>query len=288
VRFAAWLLVATGCNAVFGLDGTDLVPTADAQFFDAPGPGERVCPPIGTAPQFQNLLHPIAMSCFGLTATEDGTYATLACSGPKINAGPLDGPYAVVPSLDAVAPLHLDQPRISPEGTEVFVRDWNSGTTTSKIHVYTRTADSYVSAYLLTIDATTLDSFAQFGAPSRGPTRRMFVKPVPTMPSVIEIEMAAAGAASIVRTYSPATLGLYELYSQPNLSPDGLRAVFQARVDMSTPAALYYIDRLDLAAPWNAPKKVAEQAGSSDVFMTADCGRLYFSSGGTQVFVEAM
>jgi len=27
---------------------------------------------------------------------------------------------------------------------------------------------------------------------------------------------------------------------------------------------------------------------SSDVFMTADCGRLYFSSGGTQVFVQAL
>jgi hypothetical protein len=284
MRAVLSLLVCTACNQWFGLEGTRLEPDPDAQFFDAPPGIPRECPPIGTTPTFDAALHPIEGMCFGLTTTADGTLATAACNavnGPKIGQGPVEGPFTLVPSLDATAPDHRDWPRLAPEGDELFTREWNTGTTTSKIHAFTRTADSYQPAYTL---PTTFDSFDQFGAPSRGPTRRMFVRPQ-ALPGAQEIAIAG-GTSTVVRTYTPAELGLNAVYSPPNLVADGLRAVVLARIDNNDLAGVYYLERPTLDTAWSVPKKLVA-LNAIDPFMTADCGRIYFQSAGTLVYVEA-
>jgi hypothetical protein len=281
---AVLLLVCTACNQWFGLEGTRLEPDPDAQFFDTPTPGTRVCPPIGTPPQLETPLHPLPDMCFGLTTTADGKRATAGCNapnGPKIGEGPIDGPFTLVPSLDVVAPNHRDWPRLAPEGDELFTREWNLNTTTSTIHAFTRTADSYQPAYTLPL---TLDSFDQFGTPSVGPARRMFVRPQ-SIPGVQEIRIEG-GTSFVVRTYTAADLGLNQIYSAPNLVADGLRVVMLARLDDNDAAGVYYLDRATLDTAWSAPVKIITM-NAGDPFMTADCGRVYFQASANLVYVEA-
>ncbi len=277
------VLVLSACKQAFGLDETQVVPPSDAQYFDAPADAPYACPPAGETPQFSRLFHQIAQSCLYYTSSGPLGRASALCREPvaQVAEGPSEGPLAPVVGLADVGTQRFDLVRLVPEGDELFVRHWDTGTVVGRIRRFRRGGDNaFTSAADVTLQGTTIDSFVQFGAPSRGPRRRMMLRNGPG--ALQEVEIGETGVAQQIAVYTEAQFGVDVLLSTPNMTADGLRIVFGGQRDGQL---TFYSDRATVSDRFSPGRVLEDVPAAFDTFLTEDCSRLYFSALGSILWV---
>lgn len=283
MRWVAALLVLSACDQVLGLTARDGDQPADGA--TEPPTDVRVvtCPPLGQAPAFLPVAHQVVAGCGEWTTGEARTRAMALC-GSRTAEGPVDGPFTPVPDLLAIGTAHIDVPRLAPEGDLVLVRHWDESTLFAQIRAYQGSSSSFLPAFDVTLAGRRFDTSVRFGTPSKGPARRMFLRD----PSIVlaEIEIDAAGTGTIVASYVESQLGIDSIYQAPNLSPDGLRAIFLAQYQGT--GRVVYMDRASLSDRFRPVLPVAgiPAAAPFDAFMTGECERVYYSSAGSLFWVE--
>ena len=201
----------------------------------------------------------------------------------QIGEGPLDGPFTLVAGFELVDKHHFDAPRLAPEGDQVIIRDWDESTLVGRIGMYSGQPLTFAYEIRLPNNETT-DSFARYGSPSRGPKRRMFFRQTTT--PLTELEVDDAGTSTVVGTYTEADLGVMNFAGLlPSMTPDGLRIVFFAA---ATASGIFYSDRETTADRFRPATLLMGVPGSSDVYMTENCDRLYFSALGSVLWIQQL
>lgn len=276
-----WLAALCGCNQILGLDPTVALPPADAQYFDAPSDAPFTCPPAGTLPLFSPVLHQIQQNCRFYSRSADWATAECRDTPTRIAQGAPDGPFTSIGGLEDVNPFSYENPQLSPEGDELFVRYSDPGAATGTIQVFRRNGSAWLPAGMVTIDGVAISAEVAFGTPSRGPNRRMFVSNY-DISDLREIELDASYHATVVATYLPAQVDTF-LRSQPNLTPDGLRIIFS--VGGGVQDQVSYGDRATLADRFTIQTLQNVPTGETP-FLTEDCGRIYFSSASSVLWVQ--
>lgn len=284
-----WLSALCGCNQVYGLDKTESAPVIDAQYFDAPADAPFTCPAIGMTPGYSRVLHQIIQNCKEPSVSTTGR-AVADCSEPvyQIAEGPVGEPLVPVAGLEDTTSssetIKIHHARYAPEGDELMVRIVRqAATNTGRIVVFARSGAGFVESHDVTLSWQMLDSLVTFGTPSRGPRRRMFVYDVTN--AYQEIEFDSTGVATLVDTYTAANLGVASITSfAPNMTPDGLRAVFGGVVGGES--ADLYIDRANLGQRFSTGRVLPNLPFTSTPFMTDDCARIYFSGFGSMFWVQ--
>ena len=239
-------LALTACNQVYGLTG---VHEIDAAFYDA---NTATCPPIGAIPEFDHgdLREIIPQDCVEYTRGEDDTRALARC-GSAIVEGTPDGPLSQAPGLDAST---YYRPRISPDGDFATIEHGNE---TIVVH---RDAGAWAPVAVLG------SNLGPVSEPTRNPNARVLV----TLPTDEIHELVDDGASWRDVATHPIPRG-----QTLHLSPDGLRG-------WSAPpfsdADTVYFDRASVDAQFVVRGSIARSAGFGTVFITSDCGRLYFST----------
>ncbi len=277
------LLLLGACDQVFGLDEREPTPTVDAP------PGDQVpidalisCPELGQTPVFAPVATQVIQNCFDFMVDSSRTRASVTCAGSplEIAVGPADGPFDPPPGLMSSGTMRIDLPRVVPEGDQILVRHWDTSTVTARVRAFNWANDgTFTPAWEITA-VPMFDTSVRFGTPTDGPMRRIMLRD--RVGEVRELEISALGAAEAVGTYTATALGVGDILQVPNLTPDGLRMVFAAYATATATftAGVYYADRATRGGTFGIARIVpgVPSNGVYDLFMTANCDRLYFSS----------
>jgi hypothetical protein len=272
-----WVLVACGCDAVFGLRAT-------APAVTPPDALATTCPPIGTAPQFSPFFYQVtAQNCAEYSPSADTDMAVASCfdnATAVIEAGPIDQPLAGLTLVAVSDCTSLHHARLAPEGDHLFVAETSYDCEgTNEIGDYALTGGAWTYAGVLAIPQGVDYYIGDF---TRAPGRHAMLS---TEDGTIH-ELAEQPDSSWldVGTYTGADFGLPELiYTPPNLSADGLRAL----VYDGTTSTTYYIDRPDLASRFSAVQPLVGVPGVADAHLSDDCTHVYFSGVEHVFFVRA-
>jgi len=264
-----WILVLGACNQVYGLEPTVL------SLGDAHAPFR--CPEDDSPPQFSPQLKQVLVRpCYGYTVSTRDLAAAWCDDGIEstVETGPVDGDLTPISlPLTAAGAYAHQNPALAPEGDLLLARQ-------------VRGIDDYVdSAYRLVDGAWQWESDVLnppgygdfFGVPSAAPDRRLLV--TRQYPGVLSELAESGGVWTEIATRPIAELGAR---APVQLSPDGLRAIFidQQRV--------MYARRETKADPFTNAELVPTAPRIIGAFMTADCGRLYFSELGSIWYAEQL
>jgi len=265
------VLCLAACNQVYGLQETR---SHDGSFFDVRE--DFTCPPIGDTPVFSPVFTQLQAGCTAAyTESREVAGATAFCNG-QIAAGPIDGPFVAIPGLETVGSTSFVLPRLAPEGLELFFRENPTG---GRVHVWQRTDGHMFEALRTLTPDIPFPSDVRLGTPTRGPLRRMLIGSMANLGKVDEIEIAPSGSSTTVRSHDAATLGVTLILGAPNMTPDGLRMVFPARIgDMSTASShMMYSDRQSIADPFGTARVLTDIPFVADnsPFLIEGCSRLY-------------
>lgn len=275
------LFALCGCNQIFDLPPTRSAPPVDARYFDAPPDAPWACwAPHAPVPVFAARLHQVPQPLDVSDYTAAQGWATGNCYDPvthktEICDGAVDTPLVNVDALANTAARTYENPRVSPDGALLFVRE-RPMTGPRPIVAFRRTGQDWTRAYTVSPVLAPLESF---GMPSAGPLRRMMVTGGPSA-IMREIEIDAAGSQREVQTFNTSNLPFDSVPRPPNLSADGLRMIVYG--GNANRYALYVLDRSSLDQPFAAQK--LDLSAIYDAFLTEDCSRIYFSDGALGLF----
>jgi hypothetical protein len=279
-----WLVVLCACNQVLGIDHT-------THPLDAPIDAPFACPQLGKSLQFSPTPVMLQITqCQEYTTSRVADLALAYCYTPQnafVEQGPVDGALNPVPEL-APGNNSYTKPRVSPEGDQLvtlafgnpggFLRYRRSGTSWN--------ADA--SAFTMPAQITLNDQVVMLSTPSRGPNRRMLALIDKAGATAIdELSDDASDTLGFVKEYTPAGFGLMAAEG-PMLSPDGLRAVLRGVSADSTKVGVWYMDRPSITSDFGTPQLVPGIPDITDPFLTEDCGRMYFSTGGSIWYAQQM
>jgi hypothetical protein len=277
-----WLLVIAGCNRIYGLDDTQRLDAQD----EGPPPS---CPEVG-APRYSRVLkQPITQNCREYTTNEDMTASLATCTSIMVigsamsRADAVDAPLAPFAIEPTAAQRTFTYPRLSPEGDRLVVEQLYNGDGFDQpplFSVYALENGTWQHDHEL-VDPMLVAGTEAFGTPSRRPAR------------IIRVELGTTSFTELVedppgtwrtngRNYPPNHFGITDFSSPVNLSPDGLRIVFAARIN--NVAGTFYASRRTLDEMFGPATQLEGVPPVVDPFMTANCGRVYFSGLGTSIF----
>jgi hypothetical protein len=172
------------------------------------------------------------------------------------------------------------QPRITPEGDELFVRQSAPG-----LPLIASVLRRDGTTWVYDRDVPIASSFL-LGTVSRAPGRRMVVFSATT--GLVELDEANNWAQ--IGTYTAVDLGVESLYgisTLPNLSPDGTRLVFSGdKTGVETRS--FYVSRASIADPFVGPAVPLAEVPRDPLaaFLTEDCSRVYFSALGVVFYLQ--
>jgi hypothetical protein len=278
VRRLVLLAVLCGCNNIFALDTTVLV---DAQP-DSPTQLGARCAPIGDVPAFGDDLRQIPVPTCTAYAIANQT-ATALCNGTLFHGEP----DQALTNANLEGDLQYAQhPRLAPD-EHVFMQYYDSVQGRYVIGELRRTEARFelMSSFI----PTTYNWYAEYSTPSAGPDRRMILVDYNSTTSFYDVvELSdASGTWTETKRYPVKDIATGYTMFQMNLSPDALRLVFkqQAMYEQGEDGQLvysdsvWYTDRATRDEPFRtAVKLTTVPDGVQWPFMTADCGRLYFSA----------
>jgi len=278
MRLVGGIIVALcGCNQVFGLDDTRLID-ASVTHHDAPIDVLATCPPIGTVPRFSTGLNQVVtQNCSSYSVSTTTGLAVATCYDasqwwPQVSEGQPDGSLLPARGFPDPTQVSMTSVRLTPEGDQLYVDAYDYTLWTHAFRTYQRLADgSWQRGADLPFTAT---GSTFLGGPTRGPTRHLLVTTAGGPPSVDEYVSDGSGGWNLQLHVQPADLGLSNLYTA-QLSGDGLRMIAYAERVGDTAYQVLYADRPSPTVPFGlmAPLGVPLV---SELFMTEDCGRLYF------------
>ena len=253
------LLLLCGCNQIFGIKSTDVIPSVDARFFDAQADAPFLCPAIGTVPQFSpQLVLAVSQPCLRYRTSDAGFGAAYCHDASGPNGYVAEGVIGAMlkPSVGISTPLNdqLMAVNLTPEGDQLVLGVQASGV--PRLERYQRQPDASWAAIAnlgLTAEAFALSGF------TRAPNRHVLRLSASTGGAFEEMVDAADDNASwtSVHDYSKAELGV-AVASYPSLTSDGLRLIFVGAPTQSAPLQLYYTDRAALTDRFGAAVTMPE------------------------------
>ncbi len=256
---AAILIVLSGCNAVFGIKDTQ------HEYLDARVDHPPSCPASGPIAFTRMPQQRYLQDCSQLTESLDGRLAIAMCkltndTAPPVICQSVDGAPFLPLGLEEMPTVQFSGPRLYPEGDELIVRSL-SANALRHYHrgsdgTWTRDADLPLPAGI---------SFTYWAStPTMGSPHRLVIATPGAAAHFYEIEEATPAWQMVAEL--PATL---ELGGTAQLTADGQRLV----VGGSPPQLVSRsaTGKLDSQSPLDLPQLL-------DPFLTADCGRLYFSA----------
>jgi hypothetical protein len=278
-----------GCNAVFGLEAT--IPL-DAQYFDAPPDAPWGCPQPGTLPKFSPAFHQPdvgARYCTDYSVSSVRGLAIALCRGtafPEVRQGPIDG---VLGAATGIAPTktarYIDEPRLAPEGDEIWIRQvsMSGATDPSVFSVFRAVGDAWEWSADLAVPVTPSRDDEISVPTRRGAEPRRFIFNTPSEDMMLE--MVEGTPPTVVRAYRNVELGMNYIV-RPMLSPDGLRLVFGGQAMTDLLITTMYADRPSIDSPFGVAKPLEDAPASTDPFLTSDCGKLYASGLGRIFYAQ--
>lgn len=249
------LLLACSCNEVYGLSPTQLV---DGRSIDAPArcTGETLV----FSPYVRESVF---RECTDYTFVRDTAVA--ACGAYHLRTiaeGPVDGPLADVAIEPSIPNALFSEPRLTPDD-DLLVTQRSTNQPTKTVSVYRR-ANGWVWDRDLPF---MLSTFEFAGVPSRGPQRHLMI----TRNTVVEEFVDDGNGGWTLFVTQPASMfGVVAFDSPMHLSADGLRAVF------SSGSSVHYTVRERVSEPFSGAFPL-DVPVTHDMFLSEDCGRLYFS-----------
>jgi hypothetical protein len=262
----ALLLIAAGCNQVYGLEQTRVRDAPVKEFFDAPVDAMPGCG--GGEPLFQPQYFqlPIQENCFSYSTSEAGKIAVARC-----NLGVRQGKFDDALDTETFPPNDpIDEPRLSPEGDVLFVEA--SVGTAIEVQLYRRTGETW------TLDRKIADgaSYRYISNPTRAPNRRAiqtdFQNNVTKLVELVE----QPGTWMEFDRYPITDLGLSNATSL-SLTPDGLHLTVASSTLVGS--AVFFASRPDVSQRFGLAvllTTVPKEAQSP--FMTDNCARIYFTA----------
>ncbi|MGE5181214.1 MAG: hypothetical protein ACM31C_04095 [Acidobacteriota bacterium] len=283
MRWAWVVLTVAACNDVFGLEPTRLrgMPTS--------------CPPLGTPPRYAPLfVQMLVADCSDYTPSAGAGIALAACAGSTgryIAGGPVGGELAAVDVPPQNNCVNLDYARLVPEGDRAYVDENNfdcNGNDTFGEYV---PVDASHWTYVRDLGiAPSIDgSGEELGSVSTAPGRRAMIT-INYDSSLHEwVQQPDDTWRELTPAYTSGDLGIAAsgLLSAANLTSDGLRVVFAARVPGTVEQRVFYADRASRDDRFGAATPLDGVPGTvDDPVMTDDCTRVYFSGLGRIFYVE--
>jgi hypothetical protein len=264
---ASALLLACGCNDIFGVRTTELV---DARYFDAGIDAPFTCPAPGGTPEFdRNVVQAVFQDVHEYT-TSATTGRAIGRASEGIVEGPIDELMTVMKGLEVSGCLScavVRQPRFAPEGDGVYAM--LSGMTGSRIVLYRLVGDTWMIAM-------------DFGPTSSSWISSVTPGPVPHMmlgDGVNLNENEVTDKLSEIAVYTPTDLAVKTAYA-PMLTSDGLHMIFVA-TDITDKQGMYYADRADLAARFSTGRLLVGVPVVTGAYVPEDCSRIYLSGLGS-------
>jgi hypothetical protein len=273
-----------------------VIPDAtDARYFDAPADAPYACPPSGTPLRFSDTFVQVVprQQCAGYTISTTANLAFAVCNAAlgttqtyfaqsTPDAGALD-PVTVSPAPN------LFQAALSPDG-ELWLERFDGTSSMQTISSYRPGATP--ATWVLDRNEYVVPGqlVGMVGAPMpAGAGRRLLYA---SQAAIYEIVEASPGVWQPVTSYSAASLGVTQINSPPDLSPDGLRVVFSGQRIVATgedPNAVLYATRASLSAGFGKATVLdGPPLDAETPFLTADCSRLYFSGLDSVFYVTQM
>lgn len=273
-RLVALLLLAAGCNAVFGIERTELPP---------PDALPTACPPVGTTPHFSGTFHQLVLEdCTDFSPSFSANVAMGLCYGGSLYAGQIDMPLMPLNVMTLGSEVNIHAPRVLPEGNVAYIDnnnfDLNNGDLFAEY-------DAVGTSWNLVGDTGIphgTDLGAYIGGVTRAPNRHVMWTNGRDG-SLHELVQTAPTTWTEVPTTS--ALGLGEVYDPANLTPDGLHMIVHVRT--TDGSAIYYSARAsidDAFAPAVVLTGVPEAV--ADPVLTEDCTRVYFTGVARLFYLE--
>jgi len=264
-----WLLVLLcGCNQVFGLRETS---SSDPPFYDAPSRRPPHCPAFGESLVFSPMLHQLHFDCSQYNESTDVNLSVAMCRDSdqyQPYSGPREGPFSPITELpNRTIDFDVSNPQLDPEGDMLLISTFDLTNIVGALRVYRRAGDTWVR------DADVPSAPPRTSNPSRGPDHRILGTNGTS--DVVEIS-DASGSWQQVRTHTKGVLGVPSV-GAIWLSADALRIVFVANAfDLPENRSIMYADRATKDGLFGPARPLALPI-VEDIFITEDCGRLYFS-----------
>lgn len=271
-------LALTGCNQIFGLEST-VSGDASVSFFDAGPDAMPVCGDPSVTPTFSTELHQVVFSnagCANFQTSSIGLSFAICAPPPDYILHFREGHVGDVSEL-ALTRGDLDASTVfsaslTPEGNEIYAVVYDA---TAGFGVWRFERDA-IGAWIRKEQTTIPFGMSKrLSTVSRGPRRRLFV--VTTNTQFVEYEQDAGGTWTNVGNYTASNFGVQVIFTM-SLSADGLRLLGNALLTSSSgEATTVYAYRASINDRFSAAMPVPTAPASSDLFMTEDCDRVYFS-----------
>lgn len=239
------------------------------------------CPPIGTTPKFSALVHqPIVQQCTDYTTSRAGGIGVATCYDGNTNgtaAGAIDGALTFIPSLVDPTDPHR-HPALAPEGDELFLT--HQVATGYAIVAYHAAGGDWTFAH--TLAGPTYVTPPNIGTPTTGVVRHMPV--ILDDGTLHEYTVTSTGAVTDLGAYTAQILGVQNIYSRPNMTPDGLRLAFTGYDSIGM--RMFYTDRASIDDRFRPAEEITGVPPTSDGYMTENCARIYFSAISSIFYVQ--
>jgi hypothetical protein len=249
--------VLAGCNSVLGLAP---IASRDAAFYDAHVDAPSECP-FDLAPSFDHgaIEQVLDQRCGVFTTSEDGMRAMALCD-LAIAEGANDGSLLVPAPGLAMTSDSYGVPALGPDGMVASVIRFNADLTRDAL-IVTRDAGTWRIAATISNAGGAIFSMSQ---PTRGPGAHVIVDMVQDLHEFVD-----TGSGWEDR-YTFTLSNYFHGYIQ--LSPDGLHAWWMRG------STIYYASRATMNDPFTELGRVSGADGVGYVFISADCGRIYFNT----------
>jgi hypothetical protein len=244
MRLAPAIVLAAGCNQLFGIDDTN---------------GSQCL----SAPVFKTQPVLVVASCTDYVPSIAANLAVASCKS-AISESAVDAP-SMTPSSFTPQSMLL-APRLTPEGDQLFARD----VVANAIVAYTRSNSTWTEPVVQDVGAVGLDDTVS--SPTSTGVRHILHANEQQIDELVE---TAPGAWSSVHTYVAADFSL-QVASTPSLSVDGLRMMFVGKTVTDTILSVYFTQRDVIDDVFALAIRLTGSEARSDPVMSDDCTRMYF------------
>jgi hypothetical protein len=279
LRFLTCVIALAGCDSVLGVEPLRLPDGAAPAF----------CPALGSRqpPVFSPTVTRLASNCDHYVISRAADLAMAGCGAQPtlIEQGPVDGALASA-MLPTTSTADLQQPRLFPEGNELYVRRYDTAAGTFfELDDYVlgvTGAWALVGPIAFPLTGVTPAKDDEITVPTATTPRRIIYTSTGVgMTAFHELVQSGTAWQEVPGgAYTAALAGLASL-GHANLTSDGLHLVFTGQ-PVTGPGGLYIADRMDVTASFGSAVLITSVVPTvTDAYLADDCSVLYYAISNT-------
>ena len=280
-RASLLIVLASGCDLVFGLDARDAGPDAEGTGGpEAGAPDAPHAPCVFTADRFVVPAYWWVPSADLQTAVRYSDNGVEYGSKEGMSAVQL-GPQDYVPATVGPPPTHiqLEHPALSADGNQLVVR-MERASGGYDIGIGDRFQKQFSQPQVVSVQdeagvAIPLSIQHHPSAPTATTPRRMLLTSASSLDELVE----TTGEWKRSQQYTPFKLNISSV-GTGNLSADGLSLVFEGIPAAGAQSRIYYMKRTSLDDPFTTPLELYNPVLSGNPYVSNDCSSLFFTGGG--------